>query len=46
MTNSELRENAFDLFMNHDMSKTKIAKMVGKSVQTISAWAEEDLWDE
>jgi predicted transcriptional regulator len=46
MSPQEIKDNAFDLFLNHGFSKTKIAKIVGKSVQTISAWAEEDKWDE
>lgn len=46
MTKKEQRENAFDLFLNHEFSKNKIAKTIGVSVQTISAWADEDQWDE
>jgi hypothetical protein len=46
MSPQETRDNAFDLFLNNGLSKTKIAKIVGKSVQTISSWADEDKWDE
>lgn len=46
MTKEERRENALDLFIEHGFSKQKIAKIIGVSVQTISAWAEEDEWDE
>lgn len=46
MTKKEQRDNALDLFVEHGFSKNKIAKTVGVSVQTISAWAEEDSWDE
>lgn len=46
MTKKEQRDSAFDLFLNHEFSKSKIAKTMGVSVQTISAWADEDQWDE
>lgn len=46
MTKEERRENALDLFIEHGFSKQKIAKIIGVSVQTISAWAEEDKWDD
>lgn len=46
MTKKEQRDSALDLFVEHGFSKNKIAKTVGVSVQTISAWADEDGWDE
>ncbi len=46
MTNKEKRENGLDLFIEHGFSKQKIAKILGVSVQTISAWSEEDDWDD
>lgn len=46
MTKAEQRANALDLFIEHGFSKNKIAKVIGVSVQTISAWAEEDSWDD
>ncbi|MEA5461561.1 DUF1804 family protein [Arcicella sp. LKC2W] len=45
MTQKEKRENAMSLFVEQSFSKQKIAKFCGVSVQTISAWAEEDDWD-
>ncbi len=46
MTKDEKKNNALDLFIEYGFSKKKIAKFIGVSVQTISAWAEEDDWDE
>lgn len=46
MTKEEKKSNALDLFIEYGFSKKKIAQFIGVSVQTISAWAEEDDWDD